>query len=90
MDHAADQLDDSEEFTCMHCLANYDDPVLFFDHLHQRHFVHGGDDHKPDSPSVVKKQDCDGDSGLFLDFCFVIRTYMCMFTLVLYNFLLHV
>ena len=67
MDHAADQLESSQNFTCMHCLAEYADPVDFFGHLHEEHFVHGGDQN-PDLLTANNKQDCDSDSGTFLDF----------------------
>ena len=67
MDHAANQLESSQNFTCMHCLAEYADPVDFFGHLHEEHFVHGGDQN-PDLLTANNKQYCDSDSGTFLDF----------------------
>ena len=66
MDNAANQLESSQNFTCMHCLAEYADPVDFFGHLHEEHFVHGGDQN-PDLLTANNKQDCDSDSGTFLD-----------------------
>ena len=67
MDHAANQVDNCQKFTCMHCLAEYDDPVVFFGHLQEEHFVHGGDQ-SHDLSTIDTKQDCENDSGKFLDY----------------------